>query len=253
MRHRRQPSRCRVSNMASSDLRKLFLQQFMQEVLWHVAQRVPINTEDNKQEISLLTKHSEAGDSATTASETPEKDVLQKNNFAAYSHTQSGNKQAVTQQSRSSPLLSRGAASSLPYRVPTLLLRQRTPSPKVYLAPPTESWLVNLQSLSHIQPLLADPTITTIECPGPGMPLMIARGTYVQSTPAHFTTEEIKKIIEEISERTKIPLGASGIFKAAVGNIIITAVLSEFVGTRFIIQKKPKASASSLPPAPLRR
>ncbi len=144
-----------------------------------------------------------------------------------------------------------GAFRPLPYNVPPIMLRQHPPTPKVYLAPPTESWLVNMQSLKRIQPLLTDKTITSIECSGPGMPIMIARGAYTQSTPVHFTVDEINKIIKEISERTKIPLNASGVFKAAIGDIIITAVLSEFVGTRFVIQKKAKSAQP--PPMPSRR
>ncbi len=144
-----------------------------------------------------------------------------------------------------------GPSRPLPYNVPQIMLRQRPQVPKVYLASPTESWLVNLQSLRRIQPLLTDKTITSIECTGPGMPIMIARGTYTQSTPVHFTVDEINKIIKEISERTKIPLNASGIFKAAIGDIIITAVLSEFVGARFVIQKKVKSLQR--PPVQLRR
>lgn len=139
-------------------------------------------------------------------------------------------------------------AAPLPYRVPSLILHQRRPPPKIYLAPPTESWLVNMQSLSRIQSLLKDPTITTVECPGPGIPLTLARGSLVQSTPFHFSAEEIDRIIRDISERTHIPLSPTGIFKAAIGNVIITAVLSEFVGTRFIIQKKKPSEVQPLAP-----
>jgi hypothetical protein len=43
--------------------------------------------------------------------------------------------------------------------------------------------------------------------------------------------------MSSISEQTKIPL-IPGIFKAVLNNLIITAVLSDYVGTRFIIQKR---------------
>ena len=149
------------------------------------------------------------------------------------------------------PLSPTGSFRPLPYNIPPIMLRQRPQAPKIYLAPQTESWLVNIQSLKRIQPLLTDKTITSIECSGPGMPIMIARGSYTQSTPLHFTVDEINKIIKEISERTKILLNASGVFKAAIGDIIITAVLSEFVGARFVIQKKAKNPQQ--PPIPSRR
>jgi hypothetical protein len=232
--------------MASLDLRKIFLQQFVQELLWHTAQRTQISTEEREQETSVQKNIPETMDEKSSES------TLKRSTRPIPSTKLPINKTNIPQPH--SPLLLSGKSmASLPYKVPTIMLRQRAPPPKVYLAPPTESWLVDIKSLSRIQPLISDPTITSIECPGPGLPIMIARGTYVQSTPAHFTTEEVKKIVQEVSERTKIPLDASGIFKAAIGNIIITAVISEFVGTRFIIQKKPRANPNAARPAQLRR
>lgn len=145
-------------------------------------------------------------------------------------------------------LKQRGPAAPLPYRIPQLVLHQRPPPPKIYLAPPTESWLANMQSLSRIQSLLKDPTITFIDCPGPGIPITIARGSLTQSTPFHFSAEEIEHIIRDISERTHIPLSLTGIFKAAMGNIVITALLSEFVGTRFVLQKKKPSDVKPVQP-----
>ena len=223
------------------DLRKLFLQQFIQEVLKHATQQKIQLSEEKLEEKSILPsleegiekESTEKIDSPLTIKRKMPAPVLQR--------------RPIHQFSSSAP------SRPLPYKIPQILLHQRPQAPKVYLAPPTESWLVNMKSLARIQPLLTDQTITTVECPGPGMPIMIARGTYVQSTPVHFKAEEIKEIIKEVSARTKIPLNTSGVFTASIGDIIITAVLSEFVGTRFVIQKKPKKLQTPSAPFPRRR
>lgn len=100
---------------------------------------------------------------------------------------------------------------------------------------------INLSSaipgLDKVRPILSDPTVQLLECPGPQKPLLVNRGGKIQTSSIILTSEEIDKIMQDISKETKIPL-LSGVFKAAFGNYIITAVVSEFVGTRFAIQKK---------------
>ncbi len=112
-----------------------------------------------------------------------------------------------------------------------------------------------IQALLKLNPLLADVSIQTVECPGPGKPVLVYKYGVIQTTNLILTSDEINKIMAEISEKTRIPL-ISGIFKAAWDNYIVTAVRSEFVGTRFVIQKKApqeiqpgvKISQTPLPP-----
>ncbi len=235
IRRQRLQSRCHGSKMsATKDLRKIFLQQFMREVILHASPIRPslrstakLDIDEQKPTMSSLDTESKNINSIASA---------------ALTQTSKGSAlNALRPMTSFRPFPTGGSHQPLPYGMHPIFLKQRPPPPKVYLAPQAKSWLVSLPSLSRIQPLLTDPTITTIECSGPGMPIMIARGSFVQSTPVHFSTDEISGIIREVSSRTKIPLNSSGVFKAAIGDIIITAVLSEFVGTRFVIQKKPKA------------
>ena len=96
---------------------------------------------------------------------------------------------------------------------------------------------INIIGLSKLNGMLADSGVQTIECPGPGKQILVCKSGVIQTTNFSLTLEEINKIMKEISEKTRIPL-MSGVFKAAWDNYIITAVMSEFVGTRFIINKK---------------
>lgn len=107
-------------------------------------------------------------------------------------------------------------------------------SKEVHPSPPT---IITVEALSKLNNLMLDPTVQTIECPGPGKQVTVYRSGFIQNTNIFLTTDEIRKIMSEISEITKIPI-IPGVFKAALGNFVITSVVSEFVGTRFIIQKK---------------
>ena len=97
-------------------------------------------------------------------------------------------------------------------------------------------------------PILADPSVSSVECLGPGIPLSINKYGAIQNSKITFTNEEIQSVLKEISDNTRIPIIA-GVFKAAFDNLVITAVISEYVGTRFLIQKKPQSSRFA-PPNP---
>ena len=91
--------------------------------------------------------------------------------------------------------------------------------------------------LGKIYQIISDPSVFSIECPGPEKNILVNRAGTIQASAMALTKDEIDLIMKEISDTTRIPL-VSGVFKAAFRNLIITAVLSEFVGTRFLIQKK---------------
>src|SRR3989344_762513 len=87
-----------------------------------------------------------------------------------------------------------------------------------------------------ISQLLNNPSIMSIECQGPGKNLIINKGGMMQASHISLTEVEIDEIMNDFSSKTRIPL-IKGVFKAALGNIIISAVISEFVGTRFHVEK----------------
>jgi len=109
--------------------------------------------------------------------------------------------------------------------------------PKPSLSRPSNIQKIDINSLVKIEFLLNDSAVQTIECPGPGKQILVYKSGVIQTTNLSLTSEEITNIMKEISEKTRIPI-VSGIFKAAFSDFITTAVISEFVGTRFIIQKK---------------
>ncbi len=91
--------------------------------------------------------------------------------------------------------------------------------------------------IGKLNSLLEDPTINMIECPGPGKLILVRSLGNIKATKISLNEQEVKEIIENFAQQTRIPI-MTGIFKAAVGNILITAIISEFVGSRFIITRK---------------
>ncbi len=85
--------------------------------------------------------------------------------------------------------------------------------------------------------LIKDPAVTEIECIGSEQNILVKKAGVVQKTPVRLSIEEVYELIAEFSQKTKIPV-IDGTIKAALNNLILTAVLSEMLGPRFILQKK---------------
>jgi hypothetical protein len=90
--------------------------------------------------------------------------------------------------------------------------------------------------MSKITPLINDPSVQLIECPGPNKNVLVKRRNVMNITRVLLSQLEIKNIVENFANQAKIPL-VGGILKAAVNNLVISAVISEFAGSRFIINK----------------
>lgn len=124
-----------------------------------------------------------------------------------------------------------GRQPKLPIKLATFIPQNQR------LLPPIQG-----MSLTRISSLLRDPTITNIECSGPEKNIVIRQLGKTKVIPLILTEKEINDIMQEFSVRTKIPL-IGGVFKAAIDNFVVSAVISEFVGTRFYIEKIPQINA----------
>jgi len=90
--------------------------------------------------------------------------------------------------------------------------------------------------IKKIEPLFKDISILAIECPGPEKNLLLKKNNQTIIARITLNQNEINNIIEDFSRQARIPI-IGGILKAAIGNTVISAVISEFVGSRFIINK----------------
>ena len=92
---------------------------------------------------------------------------------------------------------------------------------------------VNLKSdLGKLNPLIEDPTIILIECSGPDTNISLKRTNgEMRTANIKLTKREINDIIKRFSQAARIPV-EKGIFKAAVGKLIISAIDSSFLITK---------------------
>ena len=111
---------------------------------------------------------------------------------------------------------------SLPQRVPSSILNDKNKT-------------INLGKINVV---LSDPSVFSVESPGPGKNLIVNRAGKIQPSSLTLNKEEIDSIMKEISDKTRIPLISGGVFKAAIRDLLITAVISDYIGTRFLMQKR---------------
>lgn len=122
-------------------------------------------------------------------------------------------------------------------------IRQRARRLRIpdYILPPTVQHIrpiptrVNVD-IGKLNPLIRDPLVKTIESNGPDQKLVVSGIMGRKNTNITLSKEEIDEIIEGFSRETKIPAD-EGIFKAAIGGLIISAIVSDIVGSKFIIKK----------------
>jgi hypothetical protein len=110
---------------------------------------------------------------------------------------------------------------------------QQTPP----LAPVQDKSVGIVSGYGKLDGLFADPSVSSIECPGPGKPVMIIRAGQRQFTKISLNPKEIQELLEQVADDARIPL-MEGVFRAAVDNFSINAVVSEIIGSRFIIKKQ---------------
>ncbi|MEK6820593.1 MAG: hypothetical protein AABX71_02670 [Nanoarchaeota archaeon] len=130
------------------------------------------------------------------------------------------------------------SAKFIPHKLPIIQLSaiQTELKPKTIPELRTKPIAGEKIELGKLNPLIQDPRVTMIECPGAEKPMLVRIEGKTRVSKISLNGEEIKQIIDSFSEKTKIPV-IKGLFKAIVGNLVITAVISELVGSRFIITK----------------
>lgn len=109
-------------------------------------------------------------------------------------------------------------------------------APKIQPAPSLSNVQLNELYRGKMAGLLNDPSVLSIECVGQGVPLNIFRAGQKQRTKIILTKAEVDSLLNEISKQSKIPLD-EGVFRVIVNNLMINAVISDLVGTRFVIKK----------------
>jgi len=131
-----------------------------------------------------------------------------------------------------------GVKSSLYIPEPSL------PSHLDYLKPIATNVEMDLQKLSI---LIKDPAVKIIEC-NPEEKVKVSGNMGTKTTGIIMTKEDIDGIVDKFAITSKIP-AEEGIYRVVVGNLILSAIISEVIGSRFILKKIMPASNRQYLPA----
>ncbi len=117
---------------------------------------------------------------------------------------------------------------------PSLIIPEpKLPSHLEYLRPiPSKSVEIDL---SKINPLIKDPAVKVIEG-NPNERVIVNGSMGTRPTSIILDKDEINEIINKFSKVAKIPIN-EGVYKVVAGNLVLSAVISETVGSRFVIKK----------------
>ena len=127
----------------------------------------------------------------------------------------------------SGPVIKRAAPRVL--KIPQIKL----PPKLQYLKPtPTDAQI----DLGKLNSLIKDPMVQSIECNGAEQNIVVRGNMGTKKTNIILSKKEIDGVIEKLAEKAKIPM-QEGVFKVAVGKLILSAIISQVVSSRFIIQK----------------
>ncbi len=129
---------------------------------------------------------------------------------------------------------------SMPRRRPNLMPIPNYPLPPglQYLQPyPTQAQV----NLGKLNPLIQDPAVRNIECNGPGEPVIVKGAMGMKPTKIILSDNDIKSTIQAFSEAAKIPVD-EGVYKIIAGNLILSAIVSEVISSKFIINKMTSQS-----------
>ena len=114
----------------------------------------------------------------------------------------------------------------------------RIPRPKLpqrfqYLKPIPTGVKIDLGKLN---PLAKDPLVKNIECNGPNQNIIVEGTMGRKKTHITLNRREIDEMIDKFSKAAKIPI-YEGDFRVVVGKFIFSAIISEVIGSKFIIRK----------------
>ncbi len=124
----------------------------------------------------------------------------------------------------------------------------KLPAHLQYLRPQL-SQISNEINFGRLASLIKDPGIKIIECAGANQEIQLSTISGQKNSGIFLSREEILQIIGEFSRETKIPF-EEGVFRVVLGNLQLSAIISESLGSKFIIKK---ITFPNLPPYQTRK
>lgn len=87
-----------------------------------------------------------------------------------------------------------------------------------------------------LSPVIQNPSINVIECPGAGREIIIRTYNIRKPYPIVLSREEMQKLVEQFAEKAKVPI-ISGLMRAWIDKFMISATIVNNHVENFILQK----------------
>jgi len=91
-------------------------------------------------------------------------------------------------------------------------------------------------NFGKLTPLIQNPTINMIECPGPFKNIIFRTYNIRKSSSIVLSREELQDLVLQFSRMAKIPM-IDGLFRAWVDKFLVSAIITHKQAGNFIIQK----------------
>ncbi|MGB9707960.1 MAG: hypothetical protein ACPLXC_01365 [Candidatus Pacearchaeota archaeon] len=110
------------------------------------------------------------------------------------------------------------------------------PMPPKKIAPEVTLQIATTIDLGKLNPLIQDASVSLVQCDGADIPIKIVKQGKLSETIISMSENEINNIIKKFADRANQVI-TEPIFKTQVGNLALTAIISSFTGSRFVISK----------------
>jgi hypothetical protein len=121
----------------------------------------------------------------------------------------------------------------LPPRRPLRIPDARLPQTVSHYRPSPTREGINLGKLTS---LIKDPLVKVVEVNGEGEKVIVMGRMGRKTTSISLNKEQIDEIITNFSQASKIPV-EEGVFKVVHGNLVLSAMVSDVISSKFIITK----------------
>src|SRR3989344_6861763 len=96
---------------------------------------------------------------------------------------------------------------------------------------------MGIGAYTQVERFLKDPGVQLIECSGPGKNILLKVKNNIRMTRLVLNEQGIQEVITTFANRANVPV-VGGVVKVAVDDLLVSAVVSKFVGSRFIISRQ---------------
>jgi hypothetical protein len=233
----------RENKFLSTEFKKFFLLEFTKQLILSSSPMEVLKLKEVLREENYIDKSNEEKRKRELKERV--KEIVNSEDFSSYEKSRMPKTEMQVEKQWAKPSIKRKSFPFETFKNVRLTIPESNLPPNLrYLRPTPTDHDVDLGKLN---PLIKDPFVRTIECIGANNNLIVKGKMGEKKTQIVLDEEEINEVINKFSSESRIPVN-EGVYKIALGRLIFMAVISEVIGSKFIINKM--LSSRIMPPGP---